>query len=45
VAAIFTRLRHSHDPTGSANDSDAILVRRALLNREAFAALYLRYIA
>ena len=31
MVAIFTRLRHSHDPTGSANDSDAILVRRALL--------------
>jgi RNA polymerase sigma-70 factor, ECF subfamily len=44
VVAIFTRLRHSHDPAGSANDSDAILVRRALLDREAFAALYLRYI-
>jgi RNA polymerase sigma-70 factor, ECF subfamily len=44
VVANFTRLRHSHDPPGSANDSDAILVRRALLDREAFAALYLRYI-
>ena len=45
VVAIFTRLRHSHDPPGSANDSDAILVRRALLDRESFAALYQRYIA
>jgi RNA polymerase sigma-70 factor (ECF subfamily) len=45
VVAIFTRLHHSHDPSGDADASDAILVRRALLDREAFAALYLRYIA
>jgi RNA polymerase sigma-70 factor, ECF subfamily len=44
VVAIFTRLRHSHDPSGGVNDSDAILVSRALRDREAFAALYLRYI-
>jgi RNA polymerase sigma-70 factor (ECF subfamily) len=42
---IFTRLRHSHDPSGDADASDAILVRRALQDREAFAALYWRYIA
>jgi RNA polymerase sigma-70 factor (ECF subfamily) len=45
VVANFTRLRHSHDPSAGADASDAILVRRALENREAFAALYLRYIA
>jgi RNA polymerase sigma-70 factor (ECF subfamily) len=45
VVAIFTRLRHSHDPSGGADASDAILVRRALQDREAFAALYRRYAA
>ena len=45
MAAIFTRLRHSHDPAGGADASDAILVSHALHDREAFAALYLRYIA
>jgi RNA polymerase sigma-70 factor, ECF subfamily len=44
VVAIFTRLRQSH-PSGGADASDAILVSRALQDREAFAALYLRYIA
>ena len=45
MVAIFTRLRHSYDPSGGADTSDAILVSRALQDREAFAALYLRYIA
>jgi RNA polymerase sigma-70 factor, ECF subfamily len=44
VAAIFTRLRHSHEPPGGLDASDAILVSRALSEREAFAALYLRYV-
>jgi RNA polymerase sigma-70 factor (ECF subfamily) len=45
VVAIFTRLRYSHNPPGSAEESDAILVSRALQDREAFAALYLRYVS
>ena len=45
MVAIFTRLRHSHDPTGGADASDAILVSLALQDREAFAALYRRYVA
>ena len=45
MVAIFTRLRHSHDPAESASDSDATLVSLALQDREAFAALYLRYTA
>jgi RNA polymerase sigma-70 factor (ECF subfamily) len=44
VVAIFTRLRHSHDPSGGAEASDAVLVSRALHDREAF-ALYRRYVA
>ena len=44
MAAIFTRLRHSHDPPEGAEESDAMLVRRALRDREAFASLYLRYL-
>jgi RNA polymerase sigma-70 factor (ECF subfamily) len=44
VVAIFTRLRHSHNPSGSADEPDALLVSRALRDREAFAALYLRYV-
>jgi RNA polymerase sigma-70 factor (ECF subfamily) len=44
VVAISTRPRHSHEPPGGAEVSDAILVRRALQEREAFAALYLRYV-
>jgi RNA polymerase sigma-70 factor, ECF subfamily len=44
VVAIFTRLRHAHTPPGSADEPDALLVSRALQNREAFAALYLRYV-
>jgi RNA polymerase sigma-70 factor, ECF subfamily len=44
VVAIFTHLRHSHDLTGSADEPDAILVGRVLQDREAFAALYLRYV-
>jgi RNA polymerase sigma-70 factor (ECF subfamily) len=42
--AIFTRLRHSHDPPAGADASDAVLVGRALRDREAFAPLYLRYV-
>jgi RNA polymerase sigma-70 factor, ECF subfamily len=42
---IYTRLRQSHHPSGGADASDAILMGRALQDREAFAALYLRYIA
>ena len=45
MVAIFTRLRQSHQPSGAADASDAILVGRALQDREAFAALYLRYLA
>jgi RNA polymerase sigma-70 factor, ECF subfamily len=44
VVAIFTHLRHSHNPPGNADEPDAILVDRALQDREAFAALYLRYV-
>jgi RNA polymerase sigma-70 factor (ECF subfamily) len=44
VVTIFTRLRHAHNPPGSADEPDAILVSRALQDREAFAALYLRYV-
>ena len=44
MVAIFTRLRHSHEPPGGVDASDAILVSRALREREAFAALYLRYV-
>ena len=44
MVAIFTRLRHSHEPPAAADASDAILVRRALQEREAFASLYLRYL-
>jgi RNA polymerase sigma-70 factor (ECF subfamily) len=44
VVAIFTRLRHAHNPPGSADEPDALLVSRALQDREAFAALYLRYV-
>jgi RNA polymerase sigma-70 factor (ECF subfamily) len=44
VVAIFTRLRHSHEPPGGVDASDAILVSRAISDREAFAALYLRYV-
>ena len=44
MVAIFTRLRHSHEPPGGVDASDAILVSRALSEREAFAALYLRYV-
>ena len=44
MVAIFTRLRHSHEPPAAVDASDAILVSRALREREAFAALYLRYL-
>jgi RNA polymerase sigma-70 factor (ECF subfamily) len=44
VVAIFTHLRHPHDVPGSAEESDATLMRRALQDRDAFAALYLRYV-
>src|SRR5918998_684933 len=44
VVAIFTRLRHSHELPAAVDASDAILVSRALREREAFAALYLRYL-
>jgi RNA polymerase sigma-70 factor, ECF subfamily len=44
VVAIFTRLRHSPEPPAAGDASDAILVSRALREREAFAALYLRYL-
>jgi RNA polymerase sigma-70 factor, ECF subfamily len=44
MAAIFTRPRHSHEPPAGLDASDAILVSRALSEREAFAALYLRYV-
>src|SRR5215213_9331358 len=44
MVAIFTRPRHSHEPPGGGDASDAILVRRAFSEREAFAALYLRYV-
>ena len=44
MVAVFTRLRHSHSPPPSGDEPDAILVRRALQEREAFAALYLRYV-
>ena len=43
MVAIFTRLRHAHHPPGSADEPDALLVSRTLQDREAFAALYLRY--
>ena len=43
AVAIFTRPRHSHEPPGTAEASDAILVSQALQEREAFAALYRRY--
>jgi RNA polymerase sigma-70 factor, ECF subfamily len=45
VVAIFTRLHHAPDPAARADDEpDAVLVGRALHDREAFAALYLRYV-
>ena len=44
MVAIFTRLRHSPEPPAAADASDAILVSRALQEREAFAALYQRYL-
>ena len=45
MVAILTRLRHSHDTSGGADASDAILASLALRDREAFAALYRRYVA
>lgn len=44
MVAIFTRLRHFQHPPGSADEPDALLVSRALQDREAFSALYLRYV-
>lgn len=44
MVAIFTRLRHSHSAPASADEPDAVLVDRALQEREAFAGLYLRYV-
>jgi RNA polymerase sigma-70 factor (ECF subfamily) len=44
VVAIFTRQRHSHEPPAAVDASDALLVSRALRERDAFATLYLRYL-
>ncbi len=44
MATIFSRLRQVQHAPGNAEEPDANLVRRALQDREAFAALYLRYV-
>lgn len=44
MVAIFTRLRKTSEPLPAADESDAVLVQRALRDREAFSALYVRYV-
>jgi RNA polymerase sigma-70 factor (ECF subfamily) len=44
VVAFSSRLLLSHEPSRVAEESDAVLMRHALREREAFAGLYLRYV-
>lgn len=44
MVTLFTRLRKTSEPPPVADEPDALLVERALRDREAFAALYVRYV-